>query len=119
MRIDKRNTVATLTMTGRIMGSFSQRRTPKREPVLPDPAVKYPHSENRELFAFLKRGWAGGSRSKSRWEIDGYPLCAHPDLLERFRTLAPAGDMAQSSAYGVPVMANSTGLVFAYARGMN
>jgi len=69
------------------------------------------------LFAYFRRGWLEGSKTKSRWDIDEYPLRAHPDLTEKFRSLAPAADVMNSSAYGHPVMANSSGLVFAWAGG--
>jgi hypothetical protein len=40
-------------------------------------------------------------------------------LIERFRSLAPSAEVVQGTAYGRPVMANSSGIVFAWAGGMN
>jgi len=78
-----------------------------------------PPPKECELFAFLKKKWLETSISRAEEGIGDYPFWTHPDLIERFRNLAPSIEVIQGSAYGHVIMGNSSGLVFAWAGGMN
>ena len=95
------------------------RRDPVEEPTVPDPAKRFPHSQNSELFAFLRKSWLERCNLPSVRSGGDYPFLTHPDLIERFRTLAPSPDVMQDSVYGRAIMATPTGIVFAWAGGMN
>jgi len=101
------------------MSIFHRRKELSKELVPPDPAVQFPHPKNAELFAFLKKKWLETSISRAEEGIRDYPFWTHPDLIERFRNLAPSIEVIQGSAYGHVIMGNSSGLVFAWAGGMN
>jgi hypothetical protein len=92
---------------------------PQMESLRSDLTTKFPHPANRHLFSFLRRDWREGRKAESRRNVDEYPLRAHPDLIEFFRNLTPSTNVVSGSAYGHPVMANSAGLIFAWAGGTN
>lgn len=93
-------------------------RGSSEEPTLPDPAAKFPHPANAELFSFLKKR-IETSGSRADWTTSDFPFRTYPDLIDRFRSLAPTADVIQGSAYGCAIMANTFGVVFAWAGGMN
>jgi hypothetical protein len=90
-----------------------------RESAVADPARKFPHPKNSELFAYLRRDWLERAHLPSVRAGGDYPFRTHPDLIQRFRSLAPASGVLQDSAYGHAIMANHDGIVFAWAGGMN
>jgi hypothetical protein len=75
----------------------------------PDPFQELPHAENNELF----RAFAPFYSAK----LQAGSYNAHPDLAERLYELEPSGEVIRANAYGFPVMANSQGMVFAWAKG--
>ena len=101
------------------MSIFRRRKESIEQSALPDPATKFPHPGNAELFSFLKKEWLETRNPRAEELIRDYPTRTHPDLIERFRSLAPAQDVMQGSAYGCAIMTNSSALVFAWTRGMN
>jgi hypothetical protein len=83
----------------------------------PDPASQFTHPGNKGIFAFLKEhSRIAGADRRSAWDIDAYVLRAHPDLVEMLYQFAPA-DVRKGAAFGTPILANSQGLVFAWAGG--
>jgi hypothetical protein len=91
-------------------------KTPASAP--PDPADEFAHPENQSLFARLKENSRVAAPDRdSPWTPCGYELHAHPDLPQILYDLISDGEVRKGSAYGLPVMANRRGLVFAYAAG--
>jgi hypothetical protein len=87
-------------------------------PAPPDPATEFAHIENQPLFARLKRDSKVAAPSKDPlWALGGYEVRAHPDLVEILYDLIGDSEVRRASAYGRPLLANSRGLVFAYAGG--
>jgi hypothetical protein len=81
----------TIQMLQRIVDAIKSRgqlqRDAKSAPR--DPVTAFPHPANRQLFRSFKRRGPEGPQTKSGWDIDEYPLRAHPDLVEFFRELDP------------------------------
>jgi hypothetical protein len=84
---------------------------------LSDASEEFQHAANGELFAYLKQR-ALDSHARSS-VVAEYPFLTHPDLVERLRNLVLIPDTVSSTAYGHPVVANSNGIIFAWAGGMN
>ncbi len=87
----------TVAMFRRILGGFAEwvRPEPAQPQVAPsEPSAEFSHPKNAELFALLKRWWVESStRSKGDY------LWVHPDLIERFRNLAPTSNVRQGAVY--------------------
>jgi len=104
-------------MFRRIIHGFAElikpeRSRPKTPP--PEPSPEFSHPKNAKLFALLEHWWVESStRSKGDY------LWVHPDLIERFRNLAPTSNVRQGAVYLRAVTANQSGLIFAWATGMN
>lgn len=79
----------------------------------PDPAVEFPHPENAPLFTRLREN----ARVGVPGVMGGYRAAAHPDLTPILYDLIPDRAVRKGYAFGKPVMATPTGLVFAYAGG--
>ncbi len=79
----------------------------------PDPAIEFPHPENASLFTRLKQDSALGIRGV----MGGYGTRTHPDLTSILYDLIADPAVRKGYAFGRPVMATLTGLVFAYASG--
>jgi hypothetical protein len=83
-----------------------------------DPANIFPHVWNKELFTYLKgRARPAIDKFRSPWDIDAYELHAHPDLVQAFYDLIDDKEVKKAAAYGIPVMTDSSGRVFAWASG--
>jgi hypothetical protein len=83
-----------------------------------DPAIKFPHPGNRELFEDLKRdAQPDAGEGGTSWYPDGYKIRAHPDLIEILGGLVASDQVTSGFAYGCPVVANPKGLIFAQAGG--
>jgi hypothetical protein len=73
---------------------------------------------NRTLIASLKRqAVVPNERQRSQWDIDGYELHAHPDLVERLGQLGEGSHRDVTAAYGLPVLVRPIGRPFAVAVG--
>jgi hypothetical protein len=73
---------------------------------------RYAHARNGALLRALK-----GTAVKGRGDVtdlDGYELHTHPDLCDHLQAL---NRHCTGGAYGVPVLANDDGVIFAVARG--
>jgi hypothetical protein len=79
----------------------------------PDPAIEFPHHKNASLLTRLKEN----ARPGIPGVMGGYKTSAHTDLTSIFYDLIPDNTVRKGYAYGKPVMATATGLVFAYAGG--
>lgn len=94
-------------------------RQPK--PMVPtphDPATEFTNEENEALFERLKRDSKIAPPDKdSLWVPGGYQVGAHPDLVGILYDLIGDCAVTKGSVYGMPVIANGRGLVFAYAGG--
>lgn len=77
------------------------------------PATAFPHPENAALFARLK----GDSTLGIPGVAGGYETRTHPDLTSILYDLVADPAVIKGYAFGRPVMATPTGLVFAYASG--
>jgi len=85
-------------------------------PTPPDPALKFSHPRNKDLFEYF-REHSRVATTKTAAVLDGYPLCAHEDLVDFLYSLADSREVVRGWAYGRPVLANAQGLVFAWAGG--
>jgi len=79
----------------------------------PDPAVQFPHPENAPLFTRLREN----ARPGVPGVMGGYKAGAHPDLTPILYDLIPDPAVRKGYAFGRPVIATPTGLVFAYTGG--
>src|SRR5215469_18461106 len=79
----------------------------------PDPAIEFSHPENASLFTRLRKDATPGIPGV----MGGYKTRTHPDLTSILYDLIADPAVRKSYAFGRPVMATSTGLVFAYASG--
>jgi hypothetical protein len=79
----------------------------------PDPAIEFPHPENASLF----RRFRGDSTIGIPGVMGGYETRTHPDLTSIVYDLIADPAVRKGYAFGRPVMATPTGLVFAYADG--
>jgi hypothetical protein len=79
----------------------------------PDPAIEFPHPENASLFTRLKEN----ARPGVPRVMGGYRPSAHTDLISILYDLIPDPAVKKGYAFGKPVMATPTGLVFAYTGG--
>ena len=79
----------------------------------PDPAIEFPHPENASLFTRLKQDSTLGIPGV----MGGYGTRTHPDLTSILYDLIADPAVRKGYAFGRPVMATPTGLVFAYASG--
>ena len=94
----------------RITALVKSRKKPKGTvPAPPDPAIEFRHPENVPLFARL--------REDSKIVMGDYETRTHPDLVPILYALVTEVEVRKGYAYGRPVMANPSGLVFAYAGG--
>ncbi len=107
----------TVAMFRRILDGFAEWVRPEPAPpqvAPPEPSVEFSHPKNAELFTLLKRWWF-----ESSTRSEGEYLRVHPDLIERFRNLAATSNVRQGAVYLRAVIANQSGLIFAWATGMN
>jgi hypothetical protein len=77
-----------------------------------EPSERYAHPRNADLLRHLKKSAVAGTGDVT--DLDGYRLHTHPDLcdyLEAFNRSCYAG------AYGVPLLVNDLGVIFAVASG--
>lgn len=77
-----------------------------------EPSERFAHPRNAPLLQLLKTTAVQGKGDV--YDLEGYELHTHPDLceyLEGFNRFCYRG------AYGVPVLANDQGVIFAVARG--
>jgi hypothetical protein len=76
-----------------------------------DPDLEFHHPGNDEIYAYFKKN--------ARWNLNGYERRTHPDSIEflwgPFEDLIGTGEVRTGSAYGISVLANRRGLVFAWA----
>jgi hypothetical protein len=79
----------------------------------PDPAIEFLHPENASLFSRLR----GDSTIGIPGVMGGYETRTHPDLTSILYDLIADPAVRKGYAFGRPVMATPTGLVFAYAGG--
>lgn len=96
------------------------RRTKRVEmtPVAPDPAINFPNPENAELFAYFRENSNLATADKDpMWVREGYEIRSHPDLESYLFPLIEEDGLKKGFAFGRPVIANSNGLVFAWAGG--
>jgi len=88
--------------------------------ILGDPLTRFPHPDNAAVLARLGKG-AGKPKAAARrthWFIDEYDIHAHPDLVERMEELChDIPDDCKSAAYGYPILATPTEIIFGYATG--
>jgi hypothetical protein len=70
------------------------------------------HPLNAPLLAMLRKQGVKGSGDA--YDLDGWQLHTHPDLCDHLRSLNPA---CARGAYGIPVLENDRGILFAVARG--
>ena len=70
------------------------------------------HPLNAPLLAMLRKQGVKGSGDA--YDLDGWQLHTHPDLCDHLQSLNRA---CAKGAFGVPVLANDRGLLFAVARG--
>jgi hypothetical protein len=73
---------------------------------------RYAHPRNKALLKGLEKQGVKGRGDA--FDLDGYQLHTHPDLCDLLRSLNPH---CFGGAYGIPVLANDPGIVFALARG--
>ena len=98
----------------RLVALFESRKKPEVANFTPqDPAIEFPHPENAPLFKRLKEN----ARPGIPGVMGGYEASAHPDLIEILYDLTPDSAVRKGYAFGRPVMATPTGLVFAYTGG--
>ena len=96
------------------------RRTKRSEitQAAPDPAIKFPHPGNAELFACFRESSKVATLDKGpMWVREGYEIHAHPDLETYLFPLITEEGLKKGFAFGLPVIANPNGLVFAWAGG--
>ena len=79
----------------------------------PDPALEFPHPDNASLF----KRWREYARPGIPGIMGGYRATAHTDLIEVLYDLISDSAVRKAYAFGRPVMATPTGLVFAYTGG--
>jgi hypothetical protein len=76
------------------------------------------HPANADLLAWLAQGAQRAAQPGVGYQLDGWYLRAHPDLEETFRAIAQAAHVKGiRGAFGTPVLATKTGLIYALARG--
>ena len=76
--------------------------------------------DDAELRAILRRQSAAPSdQQRSPWDIDGYELHAHPDLIDRLRELGEGIERSVVPVFGLPVLVRPGGQAFAIAVGMS
>ena len=78
-----------------------------------DPAIEFPHPENTLLFTRLKAESTPGIPGV----MGGYGTRTHPELTSILYELIADPAVRKGHAFGRPVLATPTGLVFAYAGG--
>ena len=76
------------------------------------------HPANTVLLASLKRQAVVPTDTQvSPWDIDGFELHTHPDLIERLRELGEGGERDVTAVYGIAVLVRPIGRPFAIAVG--
>jgi hypothetical protein len=68
---------------------------------------------NCVLTSLKSQAVVPNQHQRSRWDIDGYELHTHPDLIERLQQLGEGTQMQVTAAYGLPVLASPIGRPFA------
>jgi hypothetical protein len=91
----------------------SRKKSEKTEFTPPEPAIEFPHPENASLFARLRENSTPGTPGV----MGGYSTRTHPDLIPILYELISDPAVRKGFAFGQPVLATPTGLVFAYAGG--
>jgi hypothetical protein len=76
-----------------------------------EPSERYAHLRNAALLRALKRSAVQGKGDV--YDLDGYELHTHPDLCEHLESL---NRHCYGGAYGVSLLANDLGVIFAVAR---
>jgi hypothetical protein len=98
----------------RLVALFKRRKKSEvADFIPPDPAIEFPHPENASLF----RRWKENARPGVPGFFGGYRSAAHTDLTPILYDLIRDPAVRKGYAFGRPVMATPTGLVFAYAGG--
>jgi hypothetical protein len=77
-----------------------------------EPSERYAQRRNKTLLKLLEKSAVKGRGEP--YDLDGYQLHTHPDLCDHLQSLNPH---CYGGAYGVPVLANDGGVIFAVARG--
>jgi hypothetical protein len=77
-----------------------------------EPSERFAHRRNVPLLALLKNAAVKGRGEP--FDLEGYQLHTHPDLCDHLQSLNPH---CYAAAYGIPVLANDGGVLFAMARG--
>jgi hypothetical protein len=77
-----------------------------------EPSERYAHPRNAALLRFLKKTAVKGTGDV--YDLEGYELHAHPDLCE---VLQAFNRHCYGGAYGIPVLADESGVLYAVARG--
>jgi hypothetical protein len=77
-----------------------------------EPSERYAHSRNAALLNQLKTSGVPGRGEP--YDLDGWQLHTHPDLCDHLQSL---NRFCFGGAYGIPVLANDAGVVFALAQG--
>lgn len=90
-----------------------RKRSLGRDFTPPDSAIEFSDPENTPLFTRLREN----ARLGVPGVMGGYKAGAHSDLTQILYDLILDPAVKKSYAFGVPVMATPTGLVFAYAGG--
>lgn len=75
-------------------------------------AERYAHPRNAALLKLLKKASVRGRGEP--YDLEGWQLHTHPDLCDHLQSL---NRHCFGGAYGIPVLANDQGVVFALARG--
>ena len=103
----------------KIIAIFRGRKSPANIAlIVPDPEITFPHPGNAELFACLKESSkVAGPDNGPLWVREGYEIRSHPDLESYLFSLITEEGLRKGFAFGRPVIANSGGLVFAWAGG--
>jgi hypothetical protein len=73
---------------------------------------RYAHPRNAALLKALQKTAVKGKGDV--YDLDGYELHTHPDLCDHLQAL---NRPCYGGAYGVPVLANDRGVIFAVAHG--
>ena len=91
----------------------SEKKAEARDLTPSDPAIEFSHPENAALFRTFERDSTLGIPGIA----GGYETRTHPDLISILYDLVADPAVKKGYAFGRPVMATPTGLVFAYASG--
>jgi len=77
-----------------------------------EPSERYAHPRNAALLKVLRKSGVKG-RGEA-YDMDGWQLHTHPDLCDHLQSF---NRLCFGGAYGIPVLANDAGVIFALAQG--